>query len=133
MPPELEEVRSWIEKADHDWQTAELVMEGAAPMPDVAAFHTQQAVEKYLKAFLVWKQFSFEKIHDLEELVGNCEQYEASFADLKSKVAPLSAYAVRFRYPVAKDPAEEEVRDALAVVDTVRRFVAERLPPETLP
>lgn len=133
MPPELQEVRAWIEKADHDWRTAELVMEPTTPITDVAAFHTQQAVEKYLKAFLVWKQFSFEKIHDLEELVGNCERCEPGFAILRSKVMPLSAYAVRFRYPVAEDPTAEEVRNALAVVETVRRFVAERLPPEVVP
>ena len=133
MPPELAEVRRWLEKAENDWRTAAAVLGQDPPINDAAAFHAQQCVEKTLKAYLVWREHEFEKTHDLRALVELCADHDAAFLDHRDAVQPITAYAVRFRYPVARDPTEQEVRDALAVVETVRRFVAERLPPEVVP
>ncbi len=54
MSPETAEVKRWLEKADHDRRAAPLALAGEPPITDVAAFHCQQAVEKLLKAYLVW-------------------------------------------------------------------------------
>ena len=133
MPPELREVQAWIEKADRDRRTAEAALAEHPPITDTAAFHAQQAAEKLLKAHLVFRELEFERIHDLEALAEHCAQCDATFLELKPKVAPLTAYAVRFRYPGPADPSVEEVRAALEVVDTVRQFVLDRLPAEVHP
>jgi len=133
MPPELANVRSWLIKADHDRRTAVAALAQAPPVTDTAAFHCQQAVEKLLKAYLVYHRMWFEKIHDLEALLAQCITRDASFAELYDRVEPLSAYAVRFRYSGPDDPTVEQARSALAVVEQVREFVGARLPPETLP
>ncbi len=133
MPPELAEVRRWLQKAENDRLTAEAALECVPPITDTASFHVQQCLEKMLKAYLVWREHEFEKTHDLRALVELCADYDASFLDHRDAMQPITAYAVRFRYPVATDPTEEEVRDALAVAETVRRFVGERLPPEVVP
>lgn len=41
---------------------------------------------------------------------------------------PLTAYAIRFRYPGPADPTVEQVRDALAVIEALQAFVLQRLP-----
>lgn len=133
MPPELAEVREWIRKADRDRRMAELGLGESPAITDAAAFHCQQAVEKLLKAYLVFRQQPFEKIHDLEVLVEQCKRSDTTFADLVDGVEPLSPYAVRFRYPGPADPTVDEVRQALDVVGDVRRFVLERLPDEVRP
>lgn len=133
MPPELAEVREWIRKADHDRRMAELGLAESPAITDAAAFHCQQAVEKLLKGYLIFRQQPFEKIHDLEVLVEQCERLDTTFADLVDAVEPLSPYAVRFRYPGPADPTVDEVRQALDVVANVRRFVLERLPDEVRP
>ena len=47
-------LKAWIEKADHDLGTAKLIFLHIPDYFDTVAFHCQQAVEKYLKAILVY-------------------------------------------------------------------------------
>jgi HEPN domain-containing protein len=54
MTEKLEIIRLWIEKGDHDLGTAEIVNQHIPEYMDTIAFHCQQAVEKYLKAFLIF-------------------------------------------------------------------------------
>ena len=133
MPPELREVKRWLEKAKHDWHTAEAAVSCQPAITDTSAFHCQQAVEKLLKAYLVQRRDPFEKIHDLEQLIDQCAQHDPLFAELRKRAMPLSAYAIRFRYPGPADPSVEDVREALRVVAEVWRFVTSRLPPEVVP
>jgi HEPN domain-containing protein len=47
-----EELRQWLEKADHDLMAAEYLTTMHYPRPDeIICFHCQQAAEKYLKGF----------------------------------------------------------------------------------
>ncbi len=133
MPPEAREVRLWLEKADHDRAGAEAAFERSRPVTDVAAFHCQQAIEKMLKACLVYRGDQFERTHDLVELLARCARHDPSFLSLRSIVEPLTPYAVRFRYPGPADPSVEEVREALRVVGEVWQFVTERLPADVVP
>ena len=128
MSPDGGEVLRWMEKAGHDRKVAELALAHKPPITDVAAFHAQQAAEKFLKAYLVYRREPFEKIHDLEELVNRCVPHDPAFADLRDRVSALTPYAVRFRYPGPGDPSVEQVRSALRVVDEVWTFVRSRLP-----
>src|SRR5438105_13525467 len=55
-PPEQVQrdlVRQWIQKADQDMAAAEILLKDGDRFRPVIAFHSQQAVEKYLKAVLV--------------------------------------------------------------------------------
>jgi len=128
MPPEAEEVRRWLEKAEHDRAGAEAALARVPPVTDVAAFHCQQAVEKLLKAYPVHCGQEFERTHDLVELAALCGRHDPAFAAFQDRVAQLTPYAVRFRYPGPADPPLEEVEAALAVVEDVFDLVLARLP-----
>lgn len=130
MPPEVSEIRRWLEKADHDISTAEVALTLSTPVTDTAGFHCQQAVEKVLKAYLVSKEFEFEKIHDLRTLTIDCARFDEAFKAWIDRLGPLTMYSVRYRYPGPNDPTVEEVRDALKTVREVWDFVSERLPAE---
>ncbi len=130
MPPELAEVRRWLEKARRDRLMAESGLARTPPVTDAAAFHCQQSVEKTLKAYLVYREHEFERIHDLRELAKACAQYDQAFGELAPVVDPLTPYAVRFRYPGSEDPTVEQIEAAMAVVQEVWDFVANRLPRE---
>ena len=48
-----EVTREWVDKAESDFDTADLTLHGReAPIIDAVCFHSQQCAEKYLKAFL---------------------------------------------------------------------------------
>jgi HEPN domain-containing protein len=133
MPPELAEVRRWIEKAEHDLNTADVALAHRPSITDTAAFHVQQAVEKLFKAYLVWRAFDFEKVRDLEGLVDDCAKFDPDFLALKPDVAPLTGYAARFRYPGPQDPTVATVNAILKVAAKVRQFVLARVPLEVRP
>ena len=52
----LPDILEWIVKAEQDHLTAEtMARKKKTPVPDIVGFHSQQCVEKYLKAYLVIK------------------------------------------------------------------------------
>ncbi|MBI4580060.1 MAG: HEPN domain-containing protein [Planctomycetes bacterium] len=127
MSVERQAACAWLAKADHDRRTAIAALEQTPPITDTAAFHVQQAIEKLFKAFLVSVGEVFERVHDLEVLCNACAQHDPVFLALRTRVAPLTAYAVRFRYPGPVDPPLDKVQEAIDVLEEVRQLVNDRL------
>lgn len=95
--PEIKHLEQWLEKADHDLIAARLIIDIQPIVLDIACFHCQQAVEKYLKAFLIFKMQDFPKTHNLDMLLKNCFDLNAIFASID--LLNLEDFAVRGRYP----------------------------------
>lgn len=129
MPPDAAELVQWLQKAAANRRSAEALTGLDPPITDTAAFHCQQAVEKFLKAYLYHCGADFEKTHDLRALALQCSDLDSGFAAFETKVAALTPYAVRFRYPGPADPTPQSVHAALAVVREVEHFVLSKLPP----
>ena len=109
-PDEKEILLQWIEKADHDLMAADILLQANPLILDIACFHCQQAVEKYLKAYLVYRERDFIFTHNLEYLVQQCSLIDNDYIELDMK--NLSLYAVRARYPhdnIAPDLLETTV------------------------
>lgn len=123
MQPESDEVAAWLQKAEHDRRTAAAALAQDPPITDTAAFHCQQAVEKYLKAFLVACGEVPERTHDLRVRATQCSRRDPRFEQMVDGVAPLTAYAVRFRCPGVGEPRLEAVRRAQETVNSVRDLV----------
>jgi HEPN domain-containing protein len=63
-------VQEWIDKAEGDFATAGRDLRARkAPNYDSVCFHSQQCVEKYLKAYLQDAGIAFAKTHDLVVLL----------------------------------------------------------------
>jgi HEPN domain-containing protein len=66
----LEVVKQWTKRADNDLKVAEHTLKITRNCPtEIVCFHSQQCVEKYLKAYLVHINKPFPKIHDIEQLL----------------------------------------------------------------
>jgi len=129
MPHDEEWVRLWLAKAEHDLAAAEKLAESSPIFPEIICFHAQQAVEKYLKAFLVYHNVEFEKVHAIRYLLDLCGVIDASFENLREMAEPLTVYAVIGRYPMAGPVITSKDSDAaIAVSKDVRAFVLSRLP-----
>jgi len=133
-PALLAEVRAWLTKAAKDLAAAEYESRADPPFVEDIAFHSQQAAEKSLKAFLSWHQLPFRKTHNSVELGEACNQIDQSLEALLRRAAPLTEYAWKFRYP--GDPEEataEEAAEALSTALEVFGTVLDRLPPGVRP
>jgi len=113
MPPEdLEEVRAWLTKANHDLQAAAYLADAEQPLLDIVVYHCQQAAEKALKGFLTFKNSPFAKTHALGPLVEQASDLDAGFEALLDHAENLSPFAWRFRYPgELLVPDEDEARN----------------------
>ena len=118
-------VAAWLQKADHDLETAERALHAGSPITDTAAYHCHQAAEKALKAFLASRIEPLVKTHDLMALLTRCADADVRFADWADRIAELSAFGTVLRYPsVDADPTVSDVTHALQTARHFHRFVS---------
>lgn len=123
MKPELKQYieRCYI-KASHDLITARIMLEHNPLVLDVVCFHCQQAVKKYLKAFLASYEKEIIKTHNLNFLQTQCAEMDTDFNDFDFK--QLGEFAVDVRYP--DDflmPELTEAKEYLLMAEELERMV----------
>jgi len=76
-----EYVKKWLIKANNDLKVAENEMKlpPEEMVTEAVCFHSQQAVEKILKAYLITKNVEFGKTHNLEYLLELCVKEDSEF------------------------------------------------------
>jgi len=118
------ELRQWLEIADNDLAYAEFASKNMWPVPyGIICFHCQQAVEKYLKRFLVINNIAPPKVHDLEELLKLCTNINPQFSTIFEKCSVLSGYAVQTRYPNEITVEKQDMDKALSYAKSIREFI----------
>jgi len=123
------ELRQWLEIADSDLTAAKYLLQYMQPVSfEIICFHCQQAVEKYLKWFLVINDIDPPKIHNLEELEGLCEKIYPGFESIYKKCAILTEYSVHIRYPGEKKLRKTDVENAIEYAKDIRDFLSEQFP-----
>jgi HEPN domain-containing protein len=86
---------------------------------DVIAFHGQQAVEKYFKAYLTLVDVRVKKTHDLETILAHCIKKDKEFERLnKDRISKLTFYAVEIRYP--EEYVELSIDEARGLYETAK-------------
>lgn len=124
MSEKHELIGKWIEKADHDLGTAMLIYSHIPKYTDTLAFHCQQAVEKYLKAYLFYLDIPFKKTHDLIYLLGLISGKEMIDEERYNNVSQLQDYAVEIRYPDSIiELSNEELLHAIDTAKMIRMFI----------
>jgi HEPN domain-containing protein len=119
-----EYIKLWIEKADGDLKVAKRELHCEDPVLDAVCFHLQQAVEKYLKAFLAKFLEKIEKTHNLEFLIEQCIQIDKDFNEYEEKFDQIAECGVEIRYPDTFLMFEDdELMDMLEIVAEFRTFV----------
>jgi HEPN domain-containing protein len=123
-----EYIKKWLLKADNDLKVAEneMRLSPEETVTDAVCFHSQQAVEKFLKAYLITKNVEFGKTHNLEFLLELCVKENKEFAEIE--VGNLTFYSVEVRYPDEfYIPSINESKECIEIARKVKRFVLEKL------
>jgi HEPN domain-containing protein len=122
-------VNNWILKADKDLTSAEHELTfGDDAVTETICFHSQQAAEKYLKAYLVYLEISFTKTHEIGELITKCELKDSEIGTLKEEADILTDYAVTVRYPDDYYvPETEEAKEAYDLAIKVRDYILSKI------
>ena len=120
----MKEVCEWLRKAEKDLRAAEVLLRGG--LHEEAAFHSQQAGEKALKALLVAHRVRPPKTHSIEHLLSLLANHEdvKPFYDMEADA--LTDYAVGARYPglpIVPEEAEEALETARKMVELVKERI----------
>ena len=134
--PTTELTGVWLLKAYGDLHTAIQIGGLAEGHLDAGIYHCQQAAEKALKGYLLFRGVSFEKIHDLKKLVRQAEPLAAGFDQFRESAAMLTPYAATYRYPgefATLEPSRAEFDEAVRLAQSIYDFVLNLLPKEARP
>jgi len=129
MSEKIETIKKWVVIADQDLGTAITIYAQIPKYKETIAFHCQQAVEKYLKAFLIFLDIEFKRSHDLVYLLGLIsDKVEISDA-LFDKTNILKSFAVQIRYPdIIIDLSDEDLQLSIGIAREFRAIILEKLP-----
>jgi HEPN domain-containing protein len=121
--------KDWILKAEHDLKIAKDEIMEKEPVTDMVCFHFQQAVEKLLKAFLLFHKREINKTHDIAFLINECRKIDSEFNELFDKgIDSMTIYAIDTRYPGdIYMPSIEETKDVFEKAKYVREFVMKKV------
>jgi len=119
-------IKQWILKAEEDLFVINKLTESEIFATSSVCFHCQQAVEKYLKAFLISHEIDIKKTHNIEFLLSECGDIDSDFSEIDPK--NLSDFGVDIRYPGDMYiPSENETLEHKQIVLFVKKLVEEKL------
>ena len=114
----------WCQKAERDYAAITLHQQVESPDFDLICFHSQQCIEKYLKAWIQEANIPFPKSHDLMGLLAMITPSIPIWQTWQADFQIISPYAVEFRYPgksATAENAEHAVKTCKTVRDAVRK------------
>ena len=121
MPPTNEHKgcpNDWLASARSDLALAKVDRTGLISY-ELLCFHTQQAVEKALKALLIFDAIEFPRTHNIRILIDLLKKKHI-VSDIVDESAVLTEYAVSSRYPGESEPIEEEeYKRAVVIAESV--------------
>ncbi len=128
MSGKLNTIRLWIEKADHDLGTAQITFIYIPKFHDTITFHCQQAVEKYLKSYLLFLNIPFKRTHELTYLLGLISKKENVTSEIYDKAAELEDFAIEIRYPdTVIELTDQDIERAMHIAKEFRQYVMTKM------
>lgn len=123
-----ERVKEWIERGERDLAAAELLFDQSEYF-DVVLFHLHQAVEKFLKGFLIHSGWRLKKIHDLETLITEAIDFDGAFEKYLDLARKLTAFYYQERYPpgpvslYSKEETAQILEETKELISKIRRGI----------
>lgn len=120
--------QEWFDIADNELGFAKAGLGELNAFYPQICFLCQQAVEKYLKGFLVYHKRKFPKIHDLAQLLKLCAKIDKNLLKFLEEIDTLSQYYLVSRYPLEYPPAKkEQAKEALDIAESIINFIRTKL------
>ena len=119
---DIDDVKEWFQIADDDFYSAQ-ILNGQVRKPyEIICYHCAQAVEKYLKRFLVYQNEIPEKTHNLTYLGRICIEKDNEFVNAKFEFDFLNRYASDIRYPHKYEVNENDANFSISAVEKIKNI-----------
>jgi len=121
--------KEWRLLADEDMEVVSLAVSRKPPLNEPAAFHCQQAAEKYLKGVLVFFGEEPPHTHDLTKLRLLAEKHRPAFSAISTSCSTLSRYSVIPRYDFdLRSTSDADMCLLLQCVHEIKTFLEKEIP-----
>ena len=118
----IDDVMEWIEIADKDLDSAILLNEAARKHCEIICYHCAQAVEKYLKAYLICNGIIPKKTHDLRFLTHLCIELNKEFENIITECSYLNKFSSDIRYPHEYQANEGDVIFSINAAQKIKKL-----------
>lgn len=115
------QAEEWFERGNHDIETAQLLYDERGHT-DSIAYHIQQALEKYLKGYLVLHGKKPPRIHELDTILNRIAAFDDSLIDFLDLCEKVSRYYFEARYPPGP-PVEYEYAEIKRDLDSAWELI----------
>jgi len=116
----------WLKIAQDDLSVAKILLPQGLFSP--LTYHCQQAAEKTLKGYFVFKNQPLIKTHDLYKLLEVCLIFDKDFEKIFQAIRVLNPYATKFRYPTEYDiPDVSDAEIAIKSAQIIMKFVLKKI------
>jgi HEPN domain-containing protein len=121
MSKKNELIFKWILFAENDLKVAKILFEeNNFQFYQIIMFHSQQAVEKMIKAFLINHDIEFKKIHNLNKLLSMIEHIEGFDVGAYDYIDIFNKFSVEVRYPEMEEiPTKEDCIIAIEMTNKI--------------
>jgi HEPN domain-containing protein len=124
------QAEEWFERGARDIETAQLIFDERG-YTDAIAYHIQQALEKYMKGYLVLHGKKPPRIHELNTLLNHILTIDESLADFLDLCEKASRYYFEERYPpgppadYSYEEIESDLNQAWSMIKIIRAKVGD--------
>jgi HEPN domain-containing protein len=123
-----ERIKKWLTSANNDYIASGnlLFVSKDKIITNVICYLSQQSVEKFLKAFLLFRSEPYSKTHNLELLIEKCKRNDTEFPDIDT--GRLTSYNISMRYPDEfRIPSIDEAKESYNIAKSVRNVILKRM------
>ena len=129
--------REWLKYAEENFEGGKILFNNSTEnFKTLVCYNMQQAVEKYLKAYLVANGIEIDErhrehyTHNIAELIEKCKEIDPDFDKLYN-IEPdrLTDYAINLKYPSnkLKTLSIEDEAQAISIAEQVKTFVVKKI------
>lgn len=121
-------IKKWLISANNDFRAAENLLSFPKEkiITNVVCYLLQQSGEKFLKAFLFYKNIQFSKTHSLELLLTKARDADKTFPELN--LGRLTSYNISMRYPDEfRVPQLAEANESFVIAKSVKETVLTKI------
>jgi HEPN domain-containing protein len=118
----VNDMLEWLRMADDDFDSAKILNESARKHHEIICYHCAQAIEKYLKGYLIYQDVVPPKTHDLLFLNKCCIEKDERFEEIKIDCGYINRYCNDIRYPHKYEVTEADVHYSLKAVEKIKSF-----------
>jgi HEPN domain-containing protein len=116
------EVAEWFEFADDDFESAKILNASVRRPHEIICYHCAQAVEKYLKGYLIWNDITPERTHNLRYLNDICIEKDKAFENMKTACDISNRFNNDIRYPHKHEINEDDINFAINTVEKIKNL-----------